>query len=75
MPNMGGLEFLMRGKKSNRLNYMPALVFTTSDYKKDKRETFRLGVSRYFVNPISLKAYEQLLNKISSYWEKSEIPE
>jgi response regulator of citrate/malate metabolism len=54
---------------------MPALVFTTSNHKKGERETFRLGVSRYFVNPISLKAYEQLLNTISSYWEKNEIPE
>ncbi len=74
MPNMGGIEFLTVIKKSERFGSIPTLILTTSDHNKDKVETFRLGAAGYFVKPLSLKDYENMLMTITNYWSESKRP-
>jgi CheY-like chemotaxis protein len=64
MPNMDGKKCLVEIKKQERLNAVPVIMYSTSSYINDIRETRRLGATGFITKPTNVGALVDLLMKI-----------
>lgn len=71
MPRLGGLEFLKRIKESERLRHLPVVVLSSSKNPRDIKSCGYLGVAGYFVKPLRLEAYVELIGKLMAYWSQN----
>ncbi len=51
------------------------VVFTTSNYERDKNQSFDLSVAGYMIKPFGPKKFSEVLKTIDLYWTESEVPE
>ena len=73
MPRMNGIEFLSTLKNSDNLKYLPTIILTTSNNKKDLLECFKIGVSGYILKPLKYEDYVQKIEKTLAYWSINEL--
>ena len=64
MPGMDGRKCLAELKKLERLKEIPVIVYSTSDYPRDKEETLRMGASNFIIKPPDYNSLCELLRKI-----------
>ncbi len=74
MPQMGGIEFLAKLRKSEGLNDISVFVMTTSNEEKDKMEAYKLNVAGYIVKPLSMDQFINAVSTLKSYWSLCEYP-
>lgn len=74
MPKMNGIEFLRVIKANQELKTIPIIVLTTSKEKRDILESFELGASGYMIKPVDYSKFVEILGKIMTYWNASELP-
>lgn len=74
MPRLNGLEFLKIIKNDDTFKVIPTVILTTSKDKKDKDESFKLGVAGYMVKAINHNDFNELIASINDYWTTSELP-
>lgn len=73
MPKINGIEFLKILKEDEILRYLPTIILTTSNNRKDVLECYKHGVAGYIIKPLK---YDEYINKIGialSYWSKNEL--
>lgn len=73
MPKINGIEFLKILKEDTVLRYLPTIILTTSNNRKDVLECYKHGVAGYIIKPLK---YDEYINKIGialSYWSKNEL--
>lgn len=68
MPKINGVEFLSILKKNVLLKFIPIIILTTSNNKKDILECYNIGVSGYIIKPLKYNDYVSKIEKIISYW-------
>jgi len=68
MPSMDGMAFLQALKSDENLNNVPALMFSTSAYRKDIDFCYHHGASGYLVKPSSNRDLVNKLNHVFDYW-------
>lgn len=73
MPKMNGLEFLSIIKSNNKLKFIPAVIFTTSNNHQDLTKAYEIGVAGYIIKPLRYDSYVNQIEKIISYWEFNEL--
>ncbi len=73
MPRMSGVEFLTILKSSEDLKYLPTIILTTSNNKKDLLECFKVGVSGYILKPLKYEDYVKKIEKALAYWSINEL--
>ncbi len=61
-------------KKDPNLKSIPVIILTTSDAVQDKSQSFKLGVSGYFVKPFDNSAFVKSIDAIYNYWSICELP-
>jgi len=74
MPKMNGIEFLKVMKTYPELKTIPVIVLTTSKEHRDILSSFELGASGYMVKPVDYLKFVEILSKIVTYWNSSELP-
>jgi CheY-like chemotaxis protein len=74
MPKMNGLEFLQRIKIAPHLKKIPVIILTSSKEESDVDHCFELGVAGYMVKPVEYQNFVEIIELVSSYWSKSELP-
>jgi CheY-like chemotaxis protein len=74
MPKMNGIEFLKVMKTHPELKTIPVIVLTTSKEHRDILGSFELGASGYMVKPVDYLKFIEILSKIVTYWNSSELP-
>jgi CheY-like chemotaxis protein len=74
MPKMNGIEFLKVMKTYPELKTIPVIVLTTSKEQRDILGSFELGASGYMVKPVDYSKFVEILSKIVTYWNSSELP-
>jgi len=74
MPKMNGIEFLKAMKTHPELKTIPVIVLTTSKEQQDILGSFELGASGYMVKPVDYSKFVEILSKIVTYWNSSELP-
>lgn len=68
MPKMSGLEVLKKLNKSNMINQLIIITYTTSDHREDVKAAYELGVNSYLTKPDNLEQLTQLVSALSEYW-------
>lgn len=73
MPKINGLEFLKILKDDEVLKYIPTVILTTSNNRRDVLACYSIGVAGYIIKPLK---YEDYVNKIKvtlDYWSMNEL--
>lgn len=73
MPKISGIEFLSILKNDAHLKYIPTIILTTSNNRKDLLECFEIGIAGYILKPLKYEDYISKLSKILAYWSINEL--
>jgi CheY-like chemotaxis protein len=73
MPKMNGIEFIRILKADEYLKYIPVIILTTSNNRKDVLECYRIGIAGYLIKPLKYKDYESLITRLIEYWRCNEL--
>ena len=73
MPKINGIEFLTILKADEYLKYIPAIILTTSNNRKDVLECYRIGIAGYLLKPLKFEAYLDNVKKMLEYWSSNEL--
>ncbi len=64
MPNMDGKKCLVEIKKRPRYDNIPVIMYSTSSYINDIRETKRLGATGFITKPTNVDTLVNLLTQV-----------
>jgi CheY-like chemotaxis protein len=73
MPKINGLEFLKIVKNDPQLKYLPTIVLTTSNNKRDLLECYKIGIAGYVLKPLKYEDYVEKIEKLLAYWSINEL--
>jgi len=73
MPKVNGVELLTTIKSDERLRYIPAIVLTTSNHRKDLLSCYQLGVAGYVLKPLKYESYVSKVKNLLGYWSMNEL--
>ena len=73
MPKINGIEFLRILKADERLRYIPTIILTTSNNKRDLLECFEIGIAGYVLKPLKYEDYVSKIEKLLAYWSMNEL--
>ena len=68
MPKMDGRELLLNLKNSDEFSIIPIIVFSTSGYELDIKQSYSAGANAYIQKPIVIDEYLDIIYKISEFW-------
>jgi chemotaxis family two-component system response regulator Rcp1 len=68
LPRRDGREVLAEAKADPALRTIPVVVFTTSQFREDVGEAYRLGANAYVSKPVGLQPFLEAMRTIESYW-------
>jgi CheY-like chemotaxis protein len=64
MPRMGGIQFLAEIKKSETLQNIPVIVYSTSNHPDDKGKAMDAGATKFITKPAKFSELCELLQKL-----------
>ena len=73
MPKISGIEFLKIMKNDHNLKYLPTIILTTSNNKRDLLACFEIGIAGYVLKPLKYEDYVLKIKNILSYWSINEL--
>lgn len=73
MPKINGIEFLKILKADDVLRYLPTVILTTSNNKRDVLECYKIGVAGYILKPLKYDEYVEKISKALDYWSSNEL--
>jgi CheY-like chemotaxis protein len=73
MPKINGIEFLTILKADEYLKYIPAIILTTSNNRKDVLECYRIGIAGYILKPLKYDDYIYRIKRLIEYWSCNEL--
>jgi CheY-like chemotaxis protein len=73
MPKINGIEFLKIVKNDPHLKYIPTIVLTTSNNKRDLLECYKIGIAGYVLKPLKYDDYVAKIEKLLAYWSINEL--
>ncbi len=73
MPKMNGIEFLSIIKEDAMLQYIPAIILSTSSNHHDIKQCYEKGVSGYITKPLKYEEYTEKIQNLVAYWNCSEL--
>jgi len=73
MPKINGIEFLQILKTDDVLRYIPTIILTTSNNKKDLLECYNLSIAGYVLKPLKYEEYVSKIEKLLAYWSINEL--
>lgn len=76
LPGTDGREVLSAIKQDDKLQSIPAIVFSTSSNPKDIASCYRHGIGGYVVKPMNFDQLQKLIETLLAYWFKAvELPD
>jgi CheY-like chemotaxis protein len=73
MPKVNGIEFLKILKNNSKLQYIPIIVMSTSNYHNDIRRCYEIGASGYMIKPLRYEEYKEKITALVNYWTNNEL--
>jgi len=68
MPKVHGLEVLKQIRENQLTKYIPVIILTSSQDKKDIIRSYELGANSYIVKPIDFLKFSEVVQQIVMYW-------
>jgi CheY-like chemotaxis protein len=69
MPRMNGFEVLEWKRTQPRLNGIPVIIWSSSCLERDKELALQLGAISYFVKPMEMEGFLELLEALEAHIE------
>lgn len=73
MPKINGIEFLKILKEDAVLRFLPTIMLTTSNNRKDILACYTIGVAGYIIKPLKYDNYVTKIEKALNYWSMNEL--
>ena len=73
MPKINGIEFLKILKADDYLKYIPSVILTTSNNRKDILECYKIGIAGYILKPLKYDDYVDKIKRLIEYWSANEL--
>jgi CheY-like chemotaxis protein len=73
MPKINGIEFLKILKADDYLKYIPSVILTTSNNRKDILECYKIGIAGYILKPLKYEDYVDKIKRLIEYWSGNEL--
>lgn len=73
MPKINGIEFLTMLKNNDVLRYIPTIILSTSNNKKDLLECYKIGIAGYVLKPLRYEEYVSKIEKLLAYWSVNQL--
>lgn len=64
LPKYSGQEVLKSVKSSQKLQDLPVIILSTSDYSDDIRSAYQLQAQAYFSKPLDITGYQSIFKEI-----------
>lgn len=68
MPKVHGIEVLKQIRNNEQTRYIPVIILTSSQDKKDIIRSYELGANSYIVKPIDFVKFLEVAQQIALYW-------
>ena len=68
IPKVDGLEVLRHIRADERTEFLPVVIFTTSNQEEDLVNSYKLGVNSYARKPVDLPQFSELVRQLGQYW-------
>jgi len=68
LPGIDGLSVLQTIKQDPRLQSIPVIILTTSNYAKDIEECYRSGANSYVIKVMDVQRFKQSMQTLIEYW-------
>lgn len=68
LPKLSGLDVLRRIRSDSRTRFVPVVVLTTSNEKRDIVESYRLGANSYVRKPVVFESFLDAIKVLGRYW-------
>jgi two-component system, response regulator len=68
LPKINGLEVLKILRSDEKTKYIPIVIFTSSNEKRDRMESYQLGANSYLVKPLDADMFSHYIKEIVNYW-------
>lgn len=69
MPSLGGFDVLIWLRNHEKLNHLPAVVFSASDNPNDQQQARALGATAYLVKPSEYDGYPKVVQALRDLWK------
>lgn len=73
MPKMDGIEFLSQVKTNEKLKFLPTIILTTSNNKREVLKCYEIGIAGYIVKPLKYDDYKIRVQNLLNYWSCNEL--
>jgi len=73
MPKLNGIDFLTILKNDIVLNYIPAIILTTSCNHNDIKQCYKIGIAGYILKPLKYEDYISKIKHVLEYWSNNEL--
>jgi two-component system, response regulator len=73
MPRINGIEILKKIRSSQRLQYLPVVIFTTSSNKNDIMNCYDLGANAYVCKPIDYDTFNHIIQSTVRFWTECNL--
>jgi len=70
IPKMNGLEVLEHIRNDEDLGLIPVVVISSSDWERDRAESYRLGANAYVVKPVDFTEFVEKIKITGIFWAK-----
>lgn len=74
LPKVSGLEVLERLRENPVTQYVPVVVFTSSDEEGDISRSYELGANSYVRKPVDYDKFMDAIQRVLNYWLKVNTP-
>ena len=74
LPKVDGLEVLRRIRSDHHTKYIPVVVLTSSDDRRDIVASYQLGANSYVRKPINFDQFQEAVRHVHFYWLRLNEP-
>ncbi len=75
LPDMSGLDILMRVKADEHLKRVPVIVLTTTDDKHEIQRCYDLGCNVYITKPVEYESFATAIRQLGLFLAVMQVPE
>lgn len=68
LPGINGLDLLQKIRKIPQLQYVPVIMFSTSDNPQDIKQSYDYGANAYLVKPVGFSSLTETLKTVCDFW-------
>ncbi len=75
LPDMNGVDILVRLKGDEKLRRAPVVVLTTTDDQREVQRCYDLGANVYITKPVEYESFSQAIRQLGLFLSVIQVPE